>query len=341
MVSGLRLLLREAARGFLISLRASNRYAPRYLESLEFSLALLADYAEAHNWPSIPDVTTAHLEQYLVHLQQRPRWFGERDRAAQRPPSQSHIETQYRRIKRFYNWLVERGHIERNPLDLIPHPHIDERVVPTVAERDAVNLLRLTDPQRACTAAERFRAVRNRAVLYVLVDTPVRREELASLQVADVDVDGGRIKVMGKGRRERWMPLGAAAQEALWEYQQARRQVARAGASLWVNQDGSPFRAQGIYRMLKRLGERAGVPGLHTHRFRHTYVIAALRGGMPERVLEWIGGWKRIPQTYVRTIGYDEAVAFHRRLSPGDRLGQEAACRGRTPSRGGKPRGRL
>ena len=49
------------------------------------------------------------------------------------PPSQSYIESQYRQLKRFFNWLAEREQIDRNPLDLIPHPHIDDKVVPMVS----------------------------------------------------------------------------------------------------------------------------------------------------------------------------------------------------------------
>ncbi len=122
--------IREGARGFLISLKASNRYTQGYLDNLELALALLAEFSESQDWPGIPNITTGHIEDYLLYLQRRPRWFGERQ--TQEPPSQSYIETQYRRLKRFFNWLVQRGHVGTNPLDLIPHPHVDERTVPTV-----------------------------------------------------------------------------------------------------------------------------------------------------------------------------------------------------------------
>ncbi len=209
--------VRDAAKGFLISLRASNRYAPSYLEDLERSLAFLATYAEAEGWPAVHHLTTFHIETYLASFQSRTRWFGERDGKAAKPLSQSYIETQYRRIKRFFNWLVERGHVELNPLDLIPHPHIDEKVVQTVSEQEMIRLLARTDPSFAKGASERFRMVRDRAMLYLLVDTPGRRSELVSLTVETVDLDMGAILVFGKGRRERWMPLGAVPVAALCE----------------------------------------------------------------------------------------------------------------------------
>ena len=113
---------------------------------------------------------------------------------------------------------MERGHIYRNPLDLIPHPHVDEKVVPVVSELQKINLLRLVDPANARTETERFCIVRNRAVLYLLIDTPGRRNELATLTVNAVDLDGSAVLVMGKGRRERWMPIGSTPTAALAEY---------------------------------------------------------------------------------------------------------------------------
>ena len=124
--------IRISGSRFLISLRASNRYAKSYLDSLELSVALLADYGESKGWQDISSLTTGHLEDYLYYVQTRPGCFGERGKTLE-PPSQSYIESQYRQLKRFFNWLVEREQIDRNPLDLIPHPHIDDKVVPMVS----------------------------------------------------------------------------------------------------------------------------------------------------------------------------------------------------------------
>lgn len=325
-LSALHLLpVRDAAKGFLISLKASNRYSPGYLDRLEETLGQLAEFAEEQSWPSIELVTTVHLESYLASLQTRRRWFGERPGGTSgKPISQSYIETQYRRVRRYFNWLVERGHVERNPLDLIPHPHIDEKVVQTVSEQEMVRLVARTDPQFAKTASERFRMVRDRAMLYLLVDTPGRRSELVSLTLGAVDLDVGAILVLGKGRRERWMPLGAVAVEALWEYLLVRGELAKnttgETGALWLDTGGRPMSKEWLRHMLRRLGDRAGVPNLHPHRFRHSYAVNALRAKMPERILMLNGGWKKIPATYFRTLGADDVARFHREMSPADRL---------------------
>ena len=64
-------------------------------------------------------------------------------------------------------------------------------------------MLELANPKHARTEADKFRAYRNRAIIWLLIDTPIRRDELGGLRVEDVDLDGAMVKVMGKGRRER------------------------------------------------------------------------------------------------------------------------------------------
>ena len=342
MISALNLFsIREASKGFIISLKASNRYSPGYLEVLEAALAMLADFAEENRWPNVSGLTTSHLEEYLGHLASRRKWYGER--APRGPVSQSYVETQYRRLKRFFNWLVSRDHIEKNPLGLIPHPKVDERVISTVSAREAADLLALVDPRIYSTGPRRFRAIRDRAILCILIDTPARKGELGGMTVNDVDLDAGRILVMGKGGRERWMHLGSVTGEALWDYTRARAEVVRWTEALWVDTTGKPMGPHWLRHMLGRLGKRAGIPRLHPHMFRHTFAIAWLRAGESERVLMLEGGWKsRIPSTYFRTLGEEEAARAHQRMSPTDRLGLGSG--GYHQSRGGrqgKARGRL
>ena len=232
--------------------------------------------------------------------------------------------------------------MERNPLHLIKPPYLDEKTVPVVTEDQMRDLLLLTDPALARTRLHRFRLLRNRAVLYMLWDTPGRLEEVAMLDLDHLDLERGAVKVMGKGRKERWMPIGNAAQSVLWDYLQAREGVSPWAGAVWVSEHGRPMEPNGIYQMLKRLGKRAGISDLHTHRFRHSYAMNALRAGMPERVLKIIGGWKKIPDTYFKTLDAEDAQYFHRQMSPGDKLGKTPSSRVARLRQGrSHPRGKL
>ena len=88
-----------------------------------------------------------------------------------------------------------------------------------------------------------------------------------------------------------------------------------------VSNAGKPMLPTWILEMLKRRGQRAGIPNLHPHRFRHRFAMTALEGEMPERLLRLSGGWKKISDNYFRTLGAIHIGQYHQDFSPADRLG--------------------
>ena len=201
-------------------MKASNRYSEGYLASLETTLGMAALYAEEQGWPDVREITTEHIEDYLSYLQGRVRWFGERTYAKPKKLSKGHINAQYRRLNRFFNWLVERNHVDENPLSGIESPSLEEKTVPIVTEDQMRELLTLAAPALARTPAHRFRLSRDRAVLYAFWDTPGRLSEIGKLQLENTDLTNGTLLVMGKGRKERKMPIGDTARSVIWDYLQ-------------------------------------------------------------------------------------------------------------------------
>ena len=181
--------------------------------------------------------------------------------------------------------------------------------------------------------------VRDRAVLYTFWDTPGRLSEIAKLRLENMDLTNGTLLVMGKGRKERKMPIGDTARSVIWDYLQEREAFMPRTTALWVSEQGEALLPNGICQLLRRLARRANIEGMHPHRFRHSYAINALRAGMPEQVLKIVGGWRKIPETYFKTLGEEDAIEFHRQVSPGDRLGKTASFR--RPRQQGRQRGRL
>ena len=307
---------RDAGRGFLISMRAPGRYSAGYLERLEDALRLAADYAEACAWPDVTDLMPEHLESYLEHLRTR----GRQTRGTG-PVSGSYVATNYRRLYRFFVWLVKRGHIERNPLELVEPPFVPEPDVRPLTDAEQAALIAIVDPRLYTSAGDRWRAVRNRAALYLFIDTPGRLSEIAGLELDDIDQDSGEIHVLGKGRKQRWMPLGEAAQNALRAWLTARSDVVHERhTALWVDHHSRPIvRPQFLYLMLSRMAKRAGVVGFHPHRLRHNFTIRAVEAGVPLPWLEDWGGWNRIPKTYLNGITRANLREAHRTASPLDR----------------------
>ena len=177
--------LREAGKRLISNLKASNRYSEGYLASLETTVAMAAVYSEEQGWPGVRQITTSHIEEYLAYLQERTRWFGERTYTKSRKLSKSHINVQYRRRHRFFNWLVEWDYCDSNPLHLIKPPGLDEKTVSVVTENQKPDLLTLADPALARTPARRFRLTRSRALLYMLWDTPGRLTKTSKLRLEE------------------------------------------------------------------------------------------------------------------------------------------------------------
>lgn len=255
----------------------------------------------------------------------RPLWFGERGSPG-RKPSTGYLGAQHRRLNRFFDWLLQRGHIEENPMQLIGRPTIEHRTVPTVSDVQLAMLTRELDPESARTGKQRFYSTRDTAILMILVDSPIRRGELGGMTLSDADLDTELIHVIGKGSKQRAMQLGATAANSVWEYIQLRSELNPTTDMLWVSSTGRPLGAKGewLRPLLLRVCRRAGIPPIHPHQFRHTYAVTALRAGMSERFLALAGGWRKIPDTYLRTLDAEDAARIQRQISPGDQLARRA-----------------
>jgi len=192
--------LREAAKEFLLDMKVAGR-AQSTRTAYEIVLAFLAQHAEEYGWPPVGELSVAHLRQYLAVTKDRPKWFGERD-CGQSPISVSYYETIYRRTKRFFNWLVEEGAIPENPMARIAHPKIGKRVIDTVSDSAFFTLLELTDPKLYAKPSHLFRAIRDRAVLWLLVANGGRRAEITALTTDNVRLEEKRVLVDGKGNRQ-------------------------------------------------------------------------------------------------------------------------------------------
>ena len=317
-VPGLCLTLDDAVQSFLLDLEIGNR-SPSTISAQRTVLSFLCAFAEESGWPSIPQISKPHMRQYLAALKARPKWFGLRG-AANEPISDSYYETNYRRIKRFFNWCVLEGYLTANPMAGIPYPKQGQKVIPVVSEDDFQKLLKVTDPNLFHGPSRRFRAVRDQAALWMLMDTPGRKEELAALTLGTVDLKERRVLVRGKGRKERYMYMGAVTVRAMARYKALRDALNPGCDDWWVDIHGYSMSKHWMYRLLKRLCDRAGIPRIHTHQFRHTFSIHMIEANVPLPTLEVMGGWSRMPRTYLATLGDQAAKAAHRRASPADRL---------------------
>jgi site-specific recombinase XerD len=162
----------------------------------------------------------------------------------------------------------------------------------------------------------RTSSLRDRAIVILLVDTGIRASELCGLTLRDVDFKSHRISVMGKGRKERHVPISPRCEQAVWRYL-ATREDKRPAAPVFATSSGNPLDRFSLHGLLELAGRRVGVGDVHPHRFRHTFAITFLRNGGNVFALQRILGHESstMVNKYL-AIAQTDLEAAHRDASP-------------------------
>jgi site-specific recombinase XerD len=191
---------------------------------------------------------------------------------------------------------------------------VEDKIIGTLSMEQVRALLNVT------THGENARRVQVFAA--VLLDTGLREMEVLSLRRKDVDLDALTVKVMGKGRKERVVPLSTEGRK--WLYLWMRGGQHQPEQYIFATSSGLPLSARNAQRDLKLLGERAKVTGVRMspHTLRHTFAVAYLRNGGNLEYLRRILGHSdiKVTQRYLRSLGPDDLQRVHTGLSPLSRV---------------------
>jgi site-specific recombinase XerD len=284
------------------SLRAEGK-SPATLALYRYGLDSLARGILARGLPTSPaSLTREHIETWLDDL---------RDAGKSGTTRLSY----YTAVRAWFAWLLEEGEIAASPCAHIKPPQAAEARTPVLDDAQLKALL------KACEGRD-FTARRDYAILRLLIDTGLRRAELASIRVAAVDWAADTITVLGKGSHERVIHFGTKAGLALDRYRRAReRHKHAASPMLWLGNLG-PLTGHTIYRRLRERAEAAGLGAIWTHMLRHTFAHRFLAKGGQETDLMRLAGWKRHEQLqrYGAVMAQERALEAHKRLAPGDDL---------------------
>jgi integrase/recombinase XerD len=216
----------------------------------------------------------------------------------------STIQRRAASLKGFHRFLVREGTTENHPTSDLPMPKVPQRL-PDVLSIEQVDKV-LSQP-----FPEGPPGFRDGAILETLYGCGMRVSELVGLDVRDVDLDRGFVRVFGKGSKERIVPVGGAAARALAEYLAHGRPYLRAktGRSARSRQDpdalflsvrGHRLTRKTVYELVRKYGGRAGVE-LHPHTLRHSFATHMLEGGADLRSLQEMLGHADISTTQIYT----------------------------------------
>ncbi len=218
-------------------------------------------------------------------------------------------------LKGFFRYLVKEQHIVGNPLSVFATPK-QEKPLPAFLSVDDV--FRLLGGVQGIGALE----IRDRAVLEVLYSTGVRASELVGLNWGDVDFQLGIIRVIGKGSKERIIPIGEIALQALRDYgvEQGRKwgRAAKGEAPVFLNRRGGRITTRSIARVVEKHLRASGIPvRMGPHGLRHTFATHLLNSGADLRVIQELLGHASLSTTQRYThVNLDQLTAVYDRAHP-------------------------
>ena len=225
-------------------------------------------------------------------------------------------------LKMFYRFLKMEERADASAVDLLGSPKLWERI-PQVLSPTAVDEL-LQSPQ----PGDRF-YLRDKAILETLYATGCRASEVVSLKLADLYLDSAFCKCLGKGSKQRVVPLGRPAIAALRAYLAGPSDVLiRDRANVFVSKSGRPLSRIFLWALVKKYCQRAGLSRKASpHTLRHSFATHVLAGGADLRTVQELLGHASIQTTQHYThVDRDRLKAIHKQFHPRGKVGEEGAA---------------
>jgi site-specific recombinase XerD len=277
----------------------SERTIATYLRALDRLDRFLAERGMPRELRAI---RREHLEAFFVELQE----------SGNAPATVSIL---FRALRPFWGWLLEEDEIERSPMERMRAPSVPLNPPPVLSEEETSRLL------AACKGTDLI-ARRDLAMLSLMLDTGLRRGELAGLTLGDLNL-GQRLAFIeastSKSRRGRAVVYGDSTAKALMRYLRHPKAPRDEQALLWVARTGRPLTGNEIFHTIRRRAAQANLR-VHPHQLRHTWASAMLSAGHSEGDVMQLGGWsdRSMLSRYGASAAAERARAAYR--SPLDRL---------------------
>ena len=255
--------------------------------------------------PTLTELDITNVREFIIHEQGRQI-------------SPYTVVCKVRALKAFASWLLREGYTTCNILASLKLPKTPQKMIKPLTQDEIDSLICVQNPLAALGS-------RNIAILITFLDTGMRENELSGLYFEDAHIEKGFLKVMGKGSKERILPIGALEQKVLWRYVLHFRPQPASDLNnfLFLTLDGKRLQPNAIKLLLKRWGKKAGVPRLHAHLCRHTFATNFLiqKCGDIFRLQQILGhSTLEMVRRYVHYASVQDMIQNHV-SSPMDRMG--------------------
>lgn len=285
-------------REYLSFLLVEKRHSPHTISAYGRDISRFERF-----WSPRPlsSVATLDVRSFLLHLREQ----GLNSRSIARSLSS---------LKSFFKFLCNEDYIQDNPAEILESPKL-WRKLPDILSLDEMERL-LASPNFQTTLG-----LRDKAMLELMYATGLRVSELVSLKVSDLDLQVGYLRSLGKGSKERVVPMGEAARNAVDDYLVRSRRVLLKGnpvSELFVTRRGTKMTRQGFWKILKGYARKANLPkGVSPHTLRHAFATHLLERGADLRSVQEMLGHSDISTTQIYTHVLEERMReVHGRFHP-------------------------
>mgnify|MGYP005809489611 CR=1 FL=1 len=208
------------------------------------------------------------------------------------PASQARLSSS---LRGFFLFLFKRGEVARNPAEKLRSPKVPKQAPATMDENETERLLSHHFPQTP-------RGLRDRAMLEVLYGSGLRASELAGLALEDLNLEEGFLRVRGKGKKDRLVPLTEAARQALADYaRRGRPRFLPKSNAFFVGKGGKGLSRQMVWRCVCQAATAAGLGRLYPHALRHAFATHLIEHGADLRAVQMLLGHASITTTEIYT----------------------------------------
>jgi len=271
------------------------------IESYSRDISRYVEYLKQKRVKQISDADTPLILTYLISL---------RDGGLKARSTARHLVT----LRGFYRYLVQEKIIKYNPIRLIDLPKSGLKLPDVLSVSEIKLLLSTPDTQTPL-------GLRNAAMIELLYAAGLRVSELVNLKFLDINTEAGFVRVIGKGSKERIVPIGNYAKNIIDRYvKTARSLLLKGGVShyMFVARAGKPMTRQGFWKLLKQYALQAGIAKKITpHSFRHSFASHLLEGGADLRAVQVMLGHTDISTTQIYThVAREHLKQMHEKYHP-------------------------
>lgn len=294
--------MRELVGLFLDSLAIEKGLSRNTLMAYRRDLGRYAAFLEKKKIVSMAKVRRREIMDFMLH---------EKDRDLE-PAS---VARALVAIRMFHRFLTEEGKLSENVTDVLESPKLWKKLPECLTLAEVERLLRAPNARRA-------QGIRDQAVLELMYATGLRATEVTTLKLSSLDFQDGTVRIMGKGSKERIVPMGRKSRESVRRYMAGTRSEwvgpNEKGDALFVTRQGRPMSRQSVWAILKKYARTSGIrKKIYPHILRHSFATHLLENGADLRVVQELLGHADIVTTQIYThLDKSRLKGVHQKFHP-------------------------